>query len=133
MSTFRFVDHRTDPPYRDLQTLSSDSALSIKLTGVISGHTRPVDCLAYDPAQRLLYTGDSMGVIKAWELEISEDRSHSRAKQVTELKGHRTGVNSLSIHDGSVWSGKRLIHPNGVPLMQTLPDSIHRQNSCSAT
>jgi WD40 repeat protein len=112
--------------YRDLQTLSSDSTLSIKLTGVVSGHTRPVDCLAYDPVQRLLYTGDSMGVIKAWELDISEDRSHSRATQVAELKGHRTGVNDLSIHEGSVWSGKCLIpHPMGSQLTRALLDSIY--------
>jgi hypothetical protein len=73
-----------------------------------------------------------MGVIKAWELDISEDRSHSRATQVTELKGHRTGVNSLSIHESNVWSGKRPI-PVGSRLMQTLLDSIHRQNSCCST
>lgn len=91
--------------------MANDSNLSIKLTGVVSGHTRPVDCLAYDPVQRLLYTGDSMGVIKAWELDISEDRSHSRATQVAELKGHRTGVNSISIHESNVWSGKHLTPP----------------------
>ncbi|KIM32511.1 hypothetical protein M408DRAFT_327055 [Serendipita vermifera MAFF 305830] len=89
----------------DLKEIYSGTGPTIKLAGVASGHTRPVQCIGYDTTAGTLYTGDSMGVIKGWDLDISEDRSSCRASQRAELKDHRTGVNSLSIHNGRIWSG----------------------------
>lgn len=87
----------------------------LPLVGSLSGHRRPVDCLAVDVkapvsvARPLLYSGDSMGVIRVWNLDISErsDRTRSvRGITEAELTGHRTGVCTMTVADGQIWSGE---------------------------
>lgn len=59
----------------------------------------------------MLYSGDSMGVIKSWNLDILErpDGTRSiRGTVVDEFTGHRTGVCSMVVSEGKIWSGKYL-------------------------
>lgn len=59
----------------------------------------------------MLYSGDSMGVIKSWNLDILErpDGTRSiRGAVVDEFTGHRTGVTSMVVSEGKIWSGKSL-------------------------
>ena len=80
--------------------------------GSISAHTRPVEALAFEPKDEtsaILFTADTMGVIKVWELERQYGGTpHCRATLKTELGSHRTGVNDLWVGNGLVWSGEQL-------------------------
>jgi hypothetical protein len=72
---------------------------------VISEHTRPIDCTAYDEQKRQLYTGDSMGVIKSWRLDLPDDSSSCRPALLRDYGGHRTGVNNMITRNSDLWSG----------------------------
>ncbi|KAF8509537.1 WD40-repeat-containing domain protein, partial [Gautieria morchelliformis] len=110
--------------------LSSDLFQQLVQLGSISAHTRPVEALAFQPRDEtsgILFTADTMGVIKVWELEREYgDTPRCRAKLTTELYSHRTGVNDLWVGNGVVWSASNdesvviqpfpLSPPTGVPL-----------------
>lgn len=102
---------------RDLSGLDNPDRVSdtLPLVGSLSGHRRPVDCVAIDirssgpTARPLLYSGDSMGVIRVWSLDITERSDGSRSvRGVTEAEftGHRTGVCTMMVADGQIWSGE---------------------------
>lgn len=85
-----------------------------------------MDCIAADPTLTslgnppLLYSGDSMGVIKAWSLDIivRPDGIRSiRGTVVEEHSGHRTGVCTMLVTNGQVWSGEFFLpNSNGTEL-----------------
>ncbi len=76
--------------------------------GVISAHTRPVESLdgqALSSTSANLYTADTMGMIKLWELSKGDgdDGWHSSLKQ--ELNYHRTKINEILYGNGQLWTG----------------------------
>ncbi|PAV23553.1 WD40 domain containing protein [Pyrrhoderma noxium] len=90
----------------DISDLRSTTPL--KLLGLISAHSRPVQCIAVDvhsPSEATLITGDSMGIIKVWSLERSYGDSPScRAAEKQEVSIHRTGINDLWFANGELWT-----------------------------
>ncbi|KAF8590437.1 WD40 repeat-like protein [Ramaria rubella] len=88
--------------------LSSDLTQPLMQLGSISAHTRPVEALAFEPkndASCLLYTADTMGVMKVWELDREFGASaNCRGVLKAELHSHRTGVNDLWVGKGFVFS-----------------------------
>jgi len=94
--------------FRDLSEPYSPEPL--KSLGSISSHTRPVECLdgqALSADSAILYTGDTMGVIKAWILQ--KDTSGGRPRWVATLKDtvdhHRTRINDIRYGNGQLWTG----------------------------
>ncbi|KAH9484171.1 putative WD repeat-containing protein [Psilocybe cubensis] len=87
------------------QPTSSEPLISL---GSISSHTRPVECLdgeVVSPDAAILYTGDTMGVIKSWDL-IRESGSPSRWKAIHKqtINHHRTRINDLWYKNGQLWT-----------------------------
>ncbi|KAJ6488631.1 WD40-repeat-containing domain protein [Mycena vitilis] len=76
--------------------------------GSISSHTRPISCIdgvALSDTTAILYTGDSMGAIKIWDL-VKESGEAPRWKSTlkAELNHHRTGVNEMRFGGGQLWT-----------------------------
>ncbi|KAG8900321.1 hypothetical protein FRC01_010176 [Tulasnella sp. 417] len=94
----------------DLQGLSSGEAPALHQLASISGHRRPVEALATsDSSPNHLVSGDSMGVMKAWNLEERWRASESslptvRATTATDIGGHRTGVNDIVVASSYLWT-----------------------------
>ena len=93
---------------RDISQPESQGPL--KSVGSISAHTRPVECLdghALSDHSAILYTGDTMGVIKVWELQKD---NHSPSRWAATLKDtinhHRTRINEMMYQNGHLWTGK---------------------------
>lgn len=84
----------------------------------MSAHSRPVESLAAyldttgaDAAPHLvLFTADTMGVIKVWDVvkdSSAEDRRPIwRSTLRDEWNDHRTRINEIVYGDGHLWSGK---------------------------
>jgi len=77
--------------------------------GSISSHTRPIECLdgqVQSDVSAILYTADTMGVIKIWELEKEDESASSRWRTTLkkELNHHRTRINDMIIGDGFIWT-----------------------------
>ncbi|CAL1704299.1 unnamed protein product [Somion occarium] len=91
----------------DLSSLHNGKPL--QSVGSISAHTRPVESLYARPESNstaILYTGDTMGIIKVWELSKEADVSppRFRATQIDDLQNHRTGVNEMYHGNGQLWT-----------------------------
>lgn len=56
-----------------------DDKTPLRSIGALSGHTRPIDCLAFDESTGRLYTGDSMGIIRIWCCHVSYKRCNPDA------------------------------------------------------
>ncbi|KAL5533214.1 hypothetical protein ACEPAF_4990 [Sanghuangporus sanghuang] len=84
------------------------SQRSLKNIGLVSAHSRPVQCITADvqsPTATTLYTADTMGIIKVWEIERSYgDSPNCRATQKEELIAHRTGINDMWFGQGQLWT-----------------------------
>src|SRR5206468_397321 len=95
---------------RDLSGLDSDVSKPLHSIGSLSGHTRPVECLRTDPegSPNLVYSADSMGLVKIWELDTREPGSSSSCHGTLkgELRGHRTRINDMWVQRGQVWTGE---------------------------
>jgi WD40 repeat protein len=98
--------------HRDLS--SAKQSESLPAVGSISTHTRPVEALekSLQPSTPregplTLFTSDSMGVLKAWDIHKETDggRPIWRSSSKADLANHRTGINQLSFGDGQLWSG----------------------------
>lgn len=82
--------------------------------GSISSHTRPVECLAgkvVSPTSAVLYTADTMGVVKIWDLVKDNDNGRPprwRSTLREQLDHHRTRINELLYGNGQLWTGKPL-------------------------
>ncbi|KAF8688860.1 WD domain, G-beta repeat, partial [Rhizoctonia solani] len=92
----------------DLSVLTSPTAHNESLVqiGSTTGHTRPVECLAVDSSVGYrLYSADSMGVIKAWEVESHPAPTSSRRlTHVGDLQAHTMGITDMWVAHGRVWS-----------------------------
>ena len=95
---------------RDLSTCQDENGL--KSAGSISAHTRPVECLdgyATSDSTGILYTADTMGVIKVWELSRdNETPPRWRATLKDELQHHRTRINEILYGNGQLWTGNEI-------------------------
>ncbi|KAI0747982.1 WD40 repeat-like protein [Daedaleopsis nitida] len=90
----------------DLSSAADGRPLSSVAT--LTDHTRPVESLdarLLSDKSFLLYTGDTMGVIKTWEIG-RDDAAPSRWKStlVGELKHHRTRINDMIHGNGYIWT-----------------------------
>jgi len=68
----------------------------------VKEHTRPVDCAAWrvdEVGHLTIWTADSMGVIKEWEIESG------KLKYVRDWKGHETSISCLHVVEEGLWSG----------------------------
>ncbi|KIM87594.1 hypothetical protein PILCRDRAFT_284328 [Piloderma croceum F 1598] len=97
--------------YWDLSAISEGAPLSS--LGYISSHTRPVECVdgfSQSATSAVLYTADTMGVIKVWDIEkdhIEKDQNSSirwRSTLKTELNHHRTRINEMLVGNGQLWT-----------------------------
>ncbi|KAF8754366.1 WD domain, G-beta repeat [Rhizoctonia solani] len=99
----------------DLSVLTSPTAHNESLVqiGSTTGHTRPVECLAVDSSVGYrLYSADSMGVIKAWEVESHPAPTSSRRlTHVGDLQAHTMGITDMWVAHGRVWSGGSVAPP----------------------
>ncbi|XP_019162842.1 PREDICTED: katanin p80 WD40 repeat-containing subunit B1 homolog isoform X5 [Ipomoea nil] len=59
-------------------------------TSTLSGHTSPVESIAFDSAEILVAAGSSSGLIKLWDLEDT--------KMIRTLSGHRSYCTALEFH-----------------------------------
>ncbi|KII88721.1 hypothetical protein PLICRDRAFT_111228 [Plicaturopsis crispa FD-325 SS-3] len=90
----------------DLSTATEMRPLSS--VGSISSHTRPVESIdgyATSDTSALLFTADTMGIIKAWNLE-KDAGTPPRWKSTLngELINHRTRVNEMLYGNGQLWT-----------------------------
>ncbi|KAF5358044.1 hypothetical protein D9756_001725 [Leucocoprinus leucothites] len=80
----------------------------LRSMGSISSHSRPVECIqgkVISDNSAVLYTGDTMGIIKVWELsKNSEPGSRWSASLTRELNYHRTRINDMSYGNGQLWT-----------------------------
>ncbi|KAI6038438.1 WD40-repeat-containing domain protein [Pisolithus marmoratus] len=108
------------PSLRLLVSSSSDKTVRFwDLTGVVerktitpvgsvSAHSRPVECLAgsvVSDTEVMLFTGDTMGVIKVWKLEKGcglQPRWHNTLLDTLNL--HRTRVTQMIYGAGQLWT-----------------------------
>ncbi|KAF8636617.1 hypothetical protein AX17_003427 [Amanita inopinata Kibby_2008] len=76
--------------------------------GSISAHTRPVECLdglALSEENVTLFTADTMGIIKIWDLTKEESvPARWRSNLKTELNHHRTGINEMIFGNNELWT-----------------------------
>lgn len=78
--------------------------------GSITDHTRPVgtlDARVLSDRSAVLYTADTMGIIKVWEV-TRDDGTPPRwqSKLISEFKHHRTRVNDMIHGNGHLWTGE---------------------------
>ncbi|KAF8184936.1 WD40-repeat-containing domain protein [Mycena galopus ATCC 62051] len=80
----------------------------LKSLGSISSHTRPISCIdgaSISDTSVVLYTADSMGAIKVWDLvKESGDAPRWKSTLRTELMHHRTGINEMRFGAGQLWT-----------------------------
>ncbi|KJA18598.1 hypothetical protein HYPSUDRAFT_190840 [Hypholoma sublateritium FD-334 SS-4] len=80
----------------------------LKSLGSISSHTRPVECLdgeARSATSAILYTGDTMGVIKVWDLKLDAGPAPRwTATLLKSINHHRTRINELRYGGGHLWT-----------------------------
>ena len=101
------------PLLRDLSSVTGkDPLVSV---GSISAHTRPVEAvdgetLSDDSA--ILYSADTMGVLKVYLLERDTATQPAdslpprwRTTLREDLTHHRTRINQLVLHSGYIWTG----------------------------
>ncbi|GJE86949.1 WD40 repeat-like protein [Phanerochaete sordida] len=105
--------------------------------GSISAHTRPVESLSYRPisnATAVLYTADTMGIIRVWELEKEEGTpTRWRAVQKDELTYHRTKIYEAVYGAGQLWTAsadetaqaKHDPEPDATPAPRPMPPLTH--------
>jgi WD40 repeat protein len=90
----------------DLSPLQTDDGGSAPISALpLKEHTRPVDCAAWrvdDSGQLAIWTADSMGIIKEWEIV------GGKLKYVKDWKGHETSISCLHVAEDGLWSGKSL-------------------------
>ncbi|PIL23862.1 transporter [Ganoderma sinense ZZ0214-1] len=81
----------------------------LKSVGVLTEHTRPVEALetrVLSEKAAVLYTADTMGIIRAWDITKEDDEASPqwKIKLVDELKHHRTRVDDMVHGDGHLWT-----------------------------
>lgn len=113
-------------PSRDISRIVEGQPLTS--VGTLTDHTRPVEALdarILSNGAAVLYTGDTMGVIKVWEI-TKDDGTPPRwkSKLQGELSYHRTRVDDMVYGNGHLWTGEWL--PNFAVFRSHIqPCSIH--------
>nr|ANC28034.1 WD-repeat protein [Polyporus umbellatus] len=116
----------------DLSTVADSRPLTS--IGTLSDHSRPVESLqtrALPDKSVVLYTGDTMGVIKLWK--IAKDARGTTSWLITpvdELKHHRTRVNDMIYGDGLLWTASadetaQIVHQPSMPGAKPIPPIQH--------
>src|ERR1700722_8904996 len=92
---------------RDLSSATERRAPTV--VGSVSSHRRPIECLdgkEISDTSAILYTADTMGVIKVWDLVKENDVPNQwRSTLKHELNHHRTGINDMLYGDYELWTG----------------------------
>ncbi|KAF8163135.1 WD40-repeat-containing domain protein [Crassisporium funariophilum] len=113
----------------DLSDLEKPTAL--RSVGSISSHTRPVECLdgrALTKDSAVLYTGDTMGVIKVWDLNRDSGLPPRWTATLKEtINNHRTRINELMYGEGQLWTA------SADDTVQVIPDKDSETSSISTT
>ncbi|KAI0928857.1 hypothetical protein AcW1_005975 [Taiwanofungus camphoratus] len=119
----------------DLSTFEDGKPLTS--VGSISAHTRPVESLdarVISDGTIVLYTADTMGIIKVWEL-TKEDGESPRWQSTLqeELQHHRTRINEMVYGNGQLWTAssdetvQMVCHPSLPPpsSSRSIPPITH--------
>ena len=53
----------------------------------------------------ILYTGDTMGFVKVWEVARDTQENRWKITLQEELNYHRTGINEMLYGQGQLWTG----------------------------
>lgn len=96
---------------RDLSSWEHTTTKTLTSLCSLSSHTRPISCIdghALSARSAVLYTADTMGAIKVWDVEL-EDGWRARLRE--ELGHHRTGINEMVYGNGQLWTGELLSRP----------------------
>ncbi|KAF6765007.1 WD40-repeat-containing domain protein [Ephemerocybe angulata] len=88
---------------------SAGTSEPLKSAGSISSHTRPIECLAgyaTSDSSAILYTADTMGVLRVWTLQKEAGVKPPRWKcsPKGELTHHRTRINDMALGQNLVWT-----------------------------
>ncbi|KAI0637110.1 WD40 repeat-like protein [Trametes polyzona] len=90
----------------DLSTVADGAPLTS--VGALTDHTRPVESLdarVTPDGAAVLYTADTMGVIKVWDVRKDAGTPPRwQSTLVEELKHHRTRVNAIAHGAGQLWT-----------------------------
>ena len=114
---------------RDLSSV--DDGQPLKSVGVLTEHTRPVEALdtrVLSESVAVLYTADTMGIIRVWDItkEDVDASSPWKVKLVGELKHHRTRVDDMIHGDGHLWTGWICLRSCCLALAHVLMSSVDR-------
>ena len=119
--------------FRDLSSAADGKPLQI--VGTIDSHTRPIQCLhatATSDKTATLYTADTMGIIRLWELTKQDTEPlYWRSALKREFTHHRTGVNDLHVAPEYMWTGSSIISSSESFLK--ISTSIHRRDRAACT
>ncbi|KAF5330374.1 hypothetical protein D9619_005875 [Psilocybe cf. subviscida] len=99
------VSGSSDKIVRFWDLSNPESPEPLKSAGSISAHTRPVECLdgeATSETTAVLYTGDTMGIVKRWDLKLDNGRWSATLKDT--IDHHRTRINELYYGGGYLWT-----------------------------
>jgi len=116
----------------DLSTCQDGQPLTS--VGSISAHSRPVECLdvrVTSASTAVLYTADTMGIIKVWELtKEATQPPRWRSDLLEELKHHRTKINEIIYGNGELWTASsddtvQLIQHPATPASKPIPPLTH--------
>ncbi|KAI0336384.1 WD40 repeat-like protein [Cubamyces sp. BRFM 1775] len=115
----------------DLSTVADGQPLTS--VGSLTDHTRPVESLdarATSATSAVLYTADTMGVIKVWDVK-KDDGTPPRWQStlVEELKHHRTRVNDMVHGNGQLWTASTDETVQVVPHLAPTPPAAPAQAS----
>ncbi|KAI5987553.1 WD40-repeat-containing domain protein [Pisolithus albus] len=103
--------------------------------GFVSAHSRPVECLAasiVSDTEAMLFTGDTMGIIKVWKLEKGhEPQSRWHHTLLDTLNLHRTRVTQMIYGAGQLWTASSdetvqiTMYPPDPSVPKSTPPLIH--------
>ncbi|KAL7283278.1 hypothetical protein ACG7TL_002707 [Trametes sanguinea] len=109
----------------DLSSVADGQPLTS--VGSLADHTRPVEALdarVTSDRSAVLYTADTMGIIKVWDVK-KDDGAPPRwqCTLLEELKHHRTRVNAVVYGNGQLWTASSdetvQVVPHPVPDAQS--------------
>ncbi|KZT69040.1 WD40 repeat-like protein [Daedalea quercina L-15889] len=111
-----------------------DDGKPLRSVGSISAHTRPVEAMTFrtiSDRSIVLYTADTMGIIRVWD--VSQDTQSARCQivQQEELNYHRTGINEMLYGEGQLWTASTdetvqvRLHPAPASPAKPIPPITH--------
>lgn len=108
---------------------------TITPVGSVSAHSRPVECLAgsvVSDTEAMLFTGDTMGVIKVWKLVKGRGpQSRCCITLLDTLSLHRTRVTQMIYGAGQLWTSSSdetvqiTTYPPNTSASKSVPPLIH--------